>query len=275
MSAISAIRKYDQYLMGNESFTLKGPYNIETIPAYGTDNKGGDPLDISAMERKKKENAAKAAMAKEKDALAVVRYAVQCLLRWSPQDAAEHLTPEIIQMLRFDEVAKYVIYPPDLSKSDDRASGYRWLLHRAFPSEVGYDIKFHALSIYDQVRTGKLNQFPRYLFRGPDSKKKLAIMLCDYISRNIPAYDMEDLYRRFSNPIEGARILKKASLYYAYKEMFESPILYLHFSLGDDGDPFLFNYYQFADVERAMEAERKAEEKEKKKKVAEAMKSEG
>lgn len=291
MSAISAIRKYDQYLMGNESsFSLKGPYNIEAIPQQGKKAAGlppeedeqdiqeqepekADMLDKYALERRKRENAAKVAAAKEKDALAVVRYAVQSLLRWTPRDAAEHLTPEIVQKLKLDEVIKYVIYPPDLSRADDRLSGYRWLLHKAFPAEVGYDIKYQALGIYEQVRTGKLKQFPRYLFRGPDSRRKLAIMLLDYISRCIPASDVEDLYIKFSNPLAGVRILKKASLYYAYKEMFESPILFLHYALGDSGDPFLFNYYLFADVERAMKAEKEAEEKEKKKKAAEAIKS--
>ena len=292
MSAISAIRKYDQYLMGNDSFSLKGPYNIEAIPQHGKKTAGllpdedeqgfqerepenADILDKYAFERRKRENAAKVAAAKEKDALAVVRYAVQSLLRWTPRDAAEHLTPEIVQKLKLDEVIKYVIYPPDLSRADDRLSGYRWLLHKAFPAEVGYDIKYQALGIYEQVRTGKLKQFPRYLFRGPDSRRKLAIMLLDYISRCIPASDVEDLYIKFSNPLAGVRILKKASLYYAYKEMFESPILFLHYALGDSGDPFLFNYYLFADVERAMKAEKEAEEKEKKKKAAEAIKSEG
>ena len=292
MSAISAIRKYDQYLMGNESgFSLKGPYNIEAIPQQDKKTAGllpdedeqgfqeqkpekADMLDKYAFERRKRENAAKVAAAKEKDALAVVRYAVQSLLRWTPRDAAEHLTPEIVQKLKLDEVIKYVIYPPDLSRADDRLSGYRWLLHKAFPAEVGYDIKYQALGIYEQVRTGKLKQFPRYLFRGPDSRRKLAIMLLDYISRCIPASDVEDLYIKFSNPLAGVRILKKASLYYAYKEMFESPILFLHYALGDSGDPFLFNYYLFADVERAMKAEKEAEEKEKKKKAAEAIKSE-
>ena len=231
---------------------------------------GGQSLKANSMIM---ENA-RVAAAKEKDALAVVRYAVQSLLRWTPRDAAEHLTPEIVQKLKLDEVIKYVIYPPDLSRADDRLSGYRWLLHKAFPAEVGYDIKYQALGIYEQVRTGKLKQFPRYLFRGPDSRRKLAIMLLDYISRCIPASDVEDLYIKFSNPLAGIRILKKASLYYAYKEMFESPILFLHYALGDSGDPFLFNYYLFADVERAMKAEKEAEEKAEKKKAAEAIKSE-
>ena len=252
MSAISAIRKYDQYLLGNERFTLKGPYDIDSVARLEEGDDSSDELDAILYEKKKSDFEDKTARAKEKDALAVVRYAVSNILGWSPEDAMNHLTIDIIEKLHFDRVAKYIIYPPDINRNDDRKEGYPWMIHKAFPSDTKYDMREQLLRIYKLVRSGELKQFPRYMFRGEDRDRKLAILLSDYISRNIPAEDIEDLYRLFSDPVRGNRILRKAKLFYAYKDFYESPMLYLHLSLGNEANGFFYNFYQYEDAVRVV-----------------------
>lgn len=258
MSAISAIRKYDQFLLGNSKFTLKGPYDIDSAvrPEEKTDS--DDELDRLLYEKKKNDFMEKTARAKEEDALAVVRYAITDLLRWTPEEAMNLLTPDIIEKLRFDRVAKYVIYPADINRSDDKKEGYPWMIHRAFPNDTKYDMREQLLKVYEQVRSGKLDQFPRYMFRGEDRDKKLAILLSDYLAKHVPSSSVEDLYRLFANPTDGNRILRRAKLFYAYKKFYESPLLYLHLSLGDEADNFYFNFYQYMEAVRIVSERRSA-----------------
>lgn len=258
MSAISAIRKYDQFLLGNSKFTLKGPYDIDSAvrPEEKTDS--DDELDRLLYEKKKNDFMEKTARAKEEDALAVVRYAITDLLRWTPEEAMNLLTSDIIEKLRFDRVAKYVIYPADINRSDDKREGYPWMIHRAFPNDTKYDMREQLLKVYEQVRSGKLDQFPRYMFRGEDRDKKLAILLSDYLAKHVPSSSVEDLYRLFANPTDGNRILRRAKLFYAYKKFYESPLLYLHLSLGDEADSFYFNFYQYMEAVRIVSERRSA-----------------
>lgn len=270
MSAIEAIRRYDQFLMGNKKFTLKGPYDIE-MSRPEDEEAVNDELDMFRLKSRKKKLAEQTARTKEEDALAVIRYMVIGILRWTPEDAMEHITPEIGAMLQIERVAKYVVYPPDVNRTDDRKEGYPWLINRAFPDDTKYDMRTRLLAIYEKVNRGELKQFPRYLFRGDDYEKKLSILLMDYISRNIPAYDIEDVYRIFADPVSGNRILKKANLFYAYRDFYDTPLSYLHSALGSESDDFYFNYYLFTDAVKDVERI-EAEEKRKNKKHKTAQK---
>ena len=265
MSAQAAIRRYDQFLMGNMKFSLKGPFDLDTS-GMGKDSDEDDLIDPSCIEAKRKEAIEKTQKAKEEDALAVIRYVVRSILGWSPQEASEHITQEIIDKLKLEKVVSYVVYPADVSRKDDKEDGWPWLLHRAFPGDVRYDIREQVLSTYEKVKNGEIRQFPRYMFKGDNWDKKLSILLSEYIATHIPLGDMDELYSKFADSIEGNRILKNASLYYIYREFYESPLMYLHTSLGDSGDQFLFNYYLFKDAlkeserEAAKEAEKEGEE---------------
>ena len=60
------LRKYEDFLLGKVAFSIKGPSDIEKEPE-------GDDADI---EEAKAERKRKIADAKQKEALAIVRYAV-------------------------------------------------------------------------------------------------------------------------------------------------------------------------------------------------------
>ena len=101
MSKESALKRYEDFLLGKSNFSLKGPDYIEKVSDYDW----ADNEDVKA-ERKRK-----IVLAKEKDALEIVRYAVTRILGWTPQEAMESMTEEIMQQLKLDKIITYIQNP--------------------------------------------------------------------------------------------------------------------------------------------------------------------
>lgn len=231
MSTESALRKYEDYLLGKTTFSLKGPDDIEKEPVYD----GSDSEEMK-MERKRK-----IALAKEKDALEIVRYAVTKILGWTPQEAMESVNADIINQLKLDKIIAYIQFPKNLSRKRD----FTWVIHKAFPRETRYDVAEQILQLYERVKTGNQKRFPKRAFDGEDGSLKLAILLKDYISKNLPARNVTELYDFFGNCGKANIKMHEAKLYYAYRELYETPLDYLHESLGSEKDEFLYGYYQY------------------------------
>ena len=242
-----ALRKYEDFMLGKSPFMLKGPSFIEQESTY--DGEGNE------YERRQREQKIKDA--KEDDALAIVRYAITSFLGWSPEDALFSLTPEIMEQLKLDKINAYIQYPKDLSKSKDVA----WMVHKAFPDDTSYNLKDQVLEMYDRLKRGEIDRFPKRTFEGTYGIEKLTILLMDFITKNIPALSIDELYAFFGNSGEANEILKKVKLYYAYRDHFNTPLDYLHESLGDSGDAFLYYHYQYVNVFNDTKSEIKSCEK--------------
>ena len=117
MSAQTAIRTYDNYVIGNGRFFLSSPFDMEAI------DKNFDPQDEiekRMMFEKRVKNRKRAEAAKEKDALAIVRYVITIILSWTPEDAMEYMTPALMKQLHLDVLKKYISVPPNVAKDDCR-----------------------------------------------------------------------------------------------------------------------------------------------------------
>lgn len=253
MSAQTAIRTYDNYVIGNGRFFLSSPFDMEAI------DKNFDPQDEiekRMMFEKRVKNRKRAEAAKEKDALAIVRYVITIILSWTPEDAMEYMTPALMEQLHLDVLKKYISVPPNVAKDD-----CRWIIHKAFPLETVYDEKKELLEIYDRVLSGNMQRFPKGLFNGKDGNYRFGVLLKTYIAQNIPVSNIRSLYEIFGDTARGWQILREAQLFHAARPLYETPLDALHDALGDEGDMFYYNYYQclsvFAAVGREMERSRK------------------
>lgn len=236
-----ALRRYEDYLLGKCSFMLRGPALIEKESTY--EGEGNEYL--------KEVREQKIADAKEEDALAIVRYAITSILGWEPQEAMTSLDASIMKQLKLDKIMTYVQYPKDLNKSKD----YAWMVHKAFPDETIYDLNQQVLEMYSRLKQSEIKRFPKRVFEGPTGMEKLAILLNEFISTRIPASTIEDLYEFFGNSGRANEELKDAKLYYAYRDYYNTPLEYLHESLGESCDTFLYHHYQYMGVLEEMEKE--------------------
>lgn len=229
MSKELALKNYEDFLIGKGDFTLKGPINIET------------ESDVSHVADRKIQREQTIKKAKENDALEIVKYAIEGILGWEPQTAMDYLDENIFKQLSLDKVISYIEYPKDLNKSKD----YTWMIHKAFPNETIYDQSDNALKLYARVQSGELKRFPKRTFTGVNGTEKLRILLNYFIDHNIAKTDNESLYKLFADNAKIHVMLHDAQLYYAYKDKYDSPLEYLHDSLGENGDDFLYKYYRY------------------------------
>lgn len=218
---------------------LKGPSFIEQENEFYEDDKQAKKL----RDQKIKDS-------KEDDALAIVRYAITSFLGWTPEDAIYSLTSEVMKQLKLDRIMTYIQYPKDLNKTKD----YSWMIYKAFPEETSYNLKEQVLEMYDRLKRGEIERFPKRTFEGTGGIEKLTILLMDFISKNIPALNLDGLYSFFGDSGLANDTLKKVKLYYAYREHYNTPLDYLHQSLGDAGDEFLYHHYQYMSAFKDMEA---------------------
>ena len=79
MSAVEAIRRYEESQLGRTQFYLKATQFKNGAPAF---------IDKETELKKKKLSDDE----KERDALSVVRYIVENVLGWTPEEAMVHIT---------------------------------------------------------------------------------------------------------------------------------------------------------------------------------------
>lgn len=227
-----AIRNYEDALIGRRRFSLKIPGYLERKP---TREKG----TFEDLERARDIQASK-----ENDALAVVRYAITNILGWTPQEAFVFFNKEVMQKLKLDQACKYIQFPRDLSPNSD----YWWIIYKAFPTQVSYEPYQRVLNMYKRILKGEIKHFPRNVFDGTEGAEYLNSLLHYFISENIPANTVEDLYDAFGHSANIVKELKKAKLFYAYKNKFYSPLDWLHSSLEDESNSLYYHYQQYMDV---------------------------
>ena len=253
MSAQTAIRTYDNFIVGNGRFFLSSPYDMDTV-----DKKfePADEIEKKMMFEKRVKNRKRAEEAKERDALAIVRYVVTTILKWTPEDAIDHMTPELMKQLHLDMLRKYISVPPNVTKDD-----CQWIIHKAFPLETSYDEKKQLFEIYNRILSGDLQRFPKGLFNGKDGSYRFGLLLKSYIAQNIPANNIRDLYEIFGDTARGWAILRDAQLFHSARPLYETPLDALHDALGDEGDVYYYNYYQCISVFSAVGREQEKNKK--------------
>lgn len=227
-----AIRNYEDALIGRRRFSLKIPSYLDRKP---TREKG----TFEDLERMRDIQASK-----ENDALAVVRYAVTNILGWTPQEAFIFFNKEIMQKLKLDQACKYIQFPRDLSPNSD----YWWIIYKAFPAQVSFEPYQRVLNMYKRLLKGEIKHFPRNVFDGAEGAEYLNSLLHYFISENIPANTVEDLYDAFGHSTNIVKELKKAKLFYAYKNKFYSPLDWLHSSLEDESNSLYYHYQQYMEA---------------------------
>ena len=227
-----AIRNYEDALIGRRRFSLKIPGYLERKPTK-------EKVTFEDLERARDIQASK-----ENDALAVVRYAITNILGWTPQEAFVFFNKEVMQKLKLDQACKYIQFPRDLSPNSD----YWWIIYKAFPTQVSYEPYQRVLNMYKRLLKGEIKHFPRNVFDGTEGAEYLNSLLHYFISENVPANTVEDLYDAFGHSANIVKELKKAKLFYAYKNKFYSPLDWLHSSLEDESNSLYYHYQQYMDV---------------------------
>ncbi len=167
-----------------------------------------------------------------KEAVGVIwRYAVEHLLKWTPEEAAANMTDEIVEMLCLNRTFIGVGYNPLTEYKSD----YRFILQYAFPGVIKYDFKQQTIDEYERTaKKGKYEgskkdfKFPKKFFVGTEGIDRSHILM-NYVC-NLYLSDMtsSELYEFFANEEKAKKWINSMHLELALKLIYKDPLDFYH-----------------------------------------------
>lgn len=182
-----------------------------------------------------------------KYALAVIKYAFEKYLRWTPEVVKANINLEILQLMHLDLLLKYIPFPVEYDKNKDFF--YIALLIYGGAEKATRNRVIH---IYEKIISGEMSKYPKDYFVGNDGIVRAGICLQYLICNYIQYQNANDLYHLFSTE-EGYKMLTKYKLINVCRETFDTPVDFLHFVLPPRmKNSLLLNFYRYKYVREMM-----------------------
>lgn len=174
------------------------------------------------------------------NALAIMRYAFEYFLCWTPEDIANSLTFEILKIMKLHSLIKYLQIPEEFGGKLEA----RYYAHILYPNKIYYDDSNLALDTYKRVISIKGCSYPKKFFHDEKGVARAKICLSYVLREKLIFSNIEEVYRYFLTS-KGKADIHNYYLTAAF-DLFETPIDYVHQTLSSSQrDEFLFNYYKF------------------------------
>lgn len=198
------------------------------------ENAGFSPLILGKKSVNSKTNAA-----------VICRLAFEVFLRWTPDDVANRLTLSIIKELKLDNVFPYLDLPDDYFNSGD----YTLLASEIYPGQLSINDRTLVVNTYKMVLLGKENggmyRFPKKYFDGNIGLNRAYICFQYLLDHFTTFHSCREMYEFFASSA-GSRLLNEHGLKLVLRDVFVSPVRFLHESLPEEErDEFWYRYYNF------------------------------
>ena len=177
---------------------------------------------------------------KERAALEIVRYAVEKLLRWTPQEMAAKFNGEVIERMKLTKIVSYINFPPEADKKRD----YFVYAHKLYPTIVPMDLYTLTILTYNNVHERHLVKFPKGFF--DDNLGRTRALLCmNYaLVRDGKFHSKQEMYKTFAESA-GVQFIQAHRLDLARRLSWEHPLDFMHESLSKhDRDEVWYHYYK-------------------------------
>ena len=178
--------------------------------------------------------------ANEKIALQVMKYAIEKLLKWTPEQAFRFFTPEIVKKMKLEPLLKYIRFPCERSYEDTD-----YIVSLLYPKQVTYPFQKRVIQVYERVLAGEI-KYPKDYMYGNKGLIRSHICLQYALKKSRLFNSKEELYHFFSTS-QCSRFLKDMKLYQLYCNFYKTPVDYLHNSLSPDmRNELYYQYYLFS-----------------------------
>lgn len=163
----------------------------------------------------------------------VFKYAIECILHYTPGEAKLYFNHEIMKQLKLDYLVKYMQVPTGLNESEEVI----WILSICFPPQIYFSREKKIIEIYENVLAAKKDEgksftWPKGFFSNYDRWINSAICLQYMIQRYLKYSSINDLYEQFNDSTTMMKTLTKYSLSKPAKKLYKSNTLeYLQDSL--------------------------------------------
>lgn len=179
---------------------------------------------------------------REKEAVEVLRYAFEKILRWDPDMILAYANAKIIQYLHLQRVITRVHFPAELDETRDLF----YLAQVLYPERIRYSKQKTVLHIYQQVVSRQLTKYPKNFFLGNEGLVNAGICLQYAVNQDMQVRSIKELYERFSDEAWARRFLRNERLYVPFYQNYEYPIDMLHDSLPEESrSEFFYRHYRF------------------------------
>lgn len=193
----SVIYEYEEYLIGNRKTMNQNMFNSGKVT-------------------------------NEAMALAIMDYAFRKYLRWHPVEIRDRIDRKLLDMLKLTRLVKFIPFPEELNPKSD----YFFIVWRLYPETVNYTYEERVYHVYKQVLSGQATKFPKEYYSGEDGYER-AILCFRYMIENRSGFHtIPEMYEYFSTN-KGFTMLKKNKLWTVCRDLFITPLDYLHESLPD------------------------------------------
>ena len=174
----------------------------------------------------------------EKYSTIILRYVVEDILHWTPQEMYYKLNAEIIKKFELRQILSYITTPPEAGDTD-----YFVYAHILYPDKIELDSEKLTIITYEKMLEGKLQKYPRNFFEDDKGRRRAIICLHYCLMNNENFSSIEEMYSLFSNTSQAQIFLRKYKLTPAYMNGWNSYLQYLHDALGTQASELLLHQY--------------------------------
>ncbi|WP_019123121.1 hypothetical protein [Brevibacillus massiliensis] len=165
----------------------------------------------------------------------VLRYAIETVKQWTPEQAREQLTMKDVKELKLHLVSEF-IEPPIEAKADD----VYYLVEYAYPYLPRPTEAQKVLWVYQEVLAGKRKHFPLHYFQSVKGEERAKICFEYMWKELLQVKDYKDLPRLFYKTEDAYSILRKFKLKILVDSLYFSPFDLVTEMYPDLADPLLW-----------------------------------
>ena len=190
----------------------------------------------------------------ERKALSCIRYVLEEILRWTPEDAIGKFDEYMIHIMKLDKILEYINFPIEVPYGNPR-----YILSLLYPSKIYIDQKklveetFQSVleasrkSPYNEGKAAgnRLKQFPREYFAGGEGFKRFCYCIKYLIENYKPMTSVEEIYTFFDSP-KGKKMLYDFRLKVPADQFSIDMLSVIRYITSDEPDSdLLFAYFTF------------------------------
>lgn len=174
------------------------------------------------------------------NAVRILRYSFSKYLRWPPEVLSKRIDRALLEKLHLYQLMKFIQFPVEY----DREKDLFYLVTLAY-DKYGLKDRDKTIHTYEKVLDGSSCKYPKDYFTGSDGVARAGICLQYMINHFIIFRSINELYGIFATD-EGYSYLQKYKLINVCKEVFDTPVDFLHFALPpQQKNQLYFHYYKF------------------------------
>ena len=188
--------------------------------------------------------------ANEKKALACIRYALEKILEWDPEESILKFDDYIIRIMKLDKIITYIDFPVEVPYGNPR-----YILSLLYPDKIYLDQEKLVEEVFRSVldsaklksegKIDRLKQFPREYFSGTEGFKRFCFCIKYLIENYKPLSTVEELYEFFDSS-KGKKMLYEFRLKVPADQFSIDMLSVIRYITRDEEDSDLyFSYFSF------------------------------